>query len=192
MKYLFVLLSFLFISNVSAELLPTDTNFSRFINNLKIANIDFIQTKNIPNLKRPFTSKGKIKFERDKGFIWFQTEPNDFKFVSTKERYCTADTNNSLSKLPHYSDFSELIDKVLVNDYSMLNSAFSVEYTEKQQNWEIVLVPKIDEITDIFKQITVTGNLSQLFEIKFEYVNNSIVTIKFSHSKVVLNDEISC
>ena len=192
MKYLFVLLSLLFISNANAESLPTGTKFSSFINNLKNANVDFVQTKNIPNLKRPFISKGKVKFERDKGFIWLQTEPYDFKFVSTKERYCTADVNNSLSKLPHYSDFSELVDKVLVNDYSMLNSAFSVKYSEKQQNWEIVLERKIDEIADIFKQVTVTGNLDQLFEIKFEYVNNSIVTINFSHSKVVLNDEISC
>ena len=192
MKYLLALLSFFISIGAQAELPKKGSNFSIFMSGLQNADVDFVQTKTIPNIKRVFKSVGKIKFVRDKGFIWHQTEPSDFKFISTKKCYRTGNAKNSLSNLPHYSEFSELVDGVLNNNYSMLSSVFSVGYGENLKNWQLVLVPKIDEIKQIFKRITVKGDNSQMSEIKFEYKNNSVVTINFSPSKEALTDEIKC
>lgn len=190
MKYLFILLFFFIINNAGAEELKTDSNFSAFVNNLQTADVDFVQTKNIPNINRSFISTGKIKFVKEKGFIWQQLEPKEYKFISTKDHYRTGDTDNSLSELPHYSDLAELIDDIFNNDFSMLNSAFSIKYSESDENWFLLLIPEVDKIGDIFRQISINGNIFQINEIKFEYRNRSVVTISFSPSKVILKDEI--
>ncbi len=192
MRYIFLLLSFLIVKNAYAELSNTGNNFSSFIGNLKTAHVDFIQTKTIPNLSRQFQSSGKIKFIKDKGFIWHQSTPNDFIFISTPEQYCTKDESRSLSGLPHYSDFSELIDNVLNHDYTQLKNTFDITYKEEGNNWNLHLSPKITELSDIFKQITVKGDLVQISEVEFQYQNGSIVTIKFFLSKAKLSDEIKC
>ena len=125
MKFLVFLISIIFIGNLNAkELENSDYKlFKSFIDNLGVVNLDFEQTKKIPNIKKEFKNNGKLKFIKNKGLIWKEESPNNLSFIATKKCYLIKEgneikNNDKLNNLPHFDDIKNLIDKILNNDLS--------------------------------------------------------------------------
>ena len=151
MKFLVFLISIIFIGNLNAkELENSDYKlFKQFIDNLGVVNLDFEQTKKIPNIKKEFKNSGKLKFIKNKGLIWKEEAPNNLSFIATKKCYLIKEgneikNNDKLNNLPHFDDIKNLIDKILNNDLSELKETFNVDYNELINNsWNLTLTPKI-------------------------------------------------
>ena len=151
MKLLVFLISIIFIGNLNAkELENSDYKlFKSFIDNLGVVNLDFEQTKKIPNIKKEFKNSGKLKFIKNKGLIWKEEAPNNLSFIATKKCYLIKEgneikNNDNLNNLPHFDDIKNLIDKILNNDLSELKETFNVDYNELINNsWNLTLTPKI-------------------------------------------------
>jgi len=193
MKIRLAFFSFLFFVN-GALATPLDENalFSKCISTLQTKNLDFVMTKKIPHITRVFESAGKIKFERDKGFIFQQHYPNIFTFISTKDRYCTLKNSDELKKLPHFSDISQLIDDILSLDYNALNNSFEADYQDFQNAWKLELIPKISELKRLFNRFVLEGNADTINNITIEYKDGTVVKFTFFKAKDVIKDDIRC
>ena len=194
MKIWILFFCFLFFSNNAyAGSIGELSKINHLISNINNENFDFMMRKRIPNIGREFESKGKVKFVRNIGLIWVQSEPDKLTFATTKERYCINGTNGDLESLPYFSDISKLIDNVLNGNYSALDSVFKVDYSEKMpDNWELILISKDNKLKDIIKKIVVNGNSKQIIDIVIEYSNGMILSLFFTKAKVSLTDEIRC
>ena len=200
MKFLVFLISIIFIGNLNAkELENSDYKlFKSFIDNLGVVNLDFEQTKKIPNIKKEFKNSGKLKFIKNKGLIWKEEAPNNLSFIATKKCYLIKEgneikNNDNLNNLPHFDDIKNLIDKILNNDLSELKETFNVDYNELINNsWNLTLTPKILRIKRYIKTLKILGTRNEILNIEVHYVNKTIIYFNFSKAKVFLDDEIKC
>ena len=200
MKFIMFLISLVFVGNLSAkEIENSDYKlFKSFIDSLSVANLNFEQSKKIPNIKKEFKSSGKLKFIKNKGLIWKEETPNNFSFIATKECYLIKEgdeikNNDNLNNLPHFDDIKNLIDKILNNDLSELKEAFNVDYKELNKNsWNLILAPKISRIKKYINTLKIQGTTNEILNIEVQYVNKTIINFNFSKAKVFLDDEIKC
>lgn len=200
MKFLIFLISLIFVGNLNAkELESSDYKlFKSFIDNLSVVNLNFEQSKKIPNIKKEFKSSGKLKFIKNKGLIWKEETPNNLSFIATKECYLIKErnkikNNDNLNNLPHFDNIKNLIDKILNNDLRELKKTFDVDYNELNKNsWNLTLTPKISRIKKYIKTLKILGTTNEILNIEVHYVNKTVINFNFSKAKVFLDDEIKC
>ena len=181
-----------FVSRALAVPLDEHALFSKCIGSLQTENLDYVMNKKIPHVSRVFENAGKIKFERDKGFIFQQHYPNVFTFISTKDEYCTLEHSGELKKLPHFVDIAQLADDILSLNYNILNTSFEAEYEEFDDTWQLFLKPKISELKRLFNRFVLHGNASEINSIVVEYSDGTVVTFTFFKAKDIIKDEIRC
>lgn len=193
MKLLVFLISILFVFHVNATTLPENSAFAEFLHNLDIVTANFYQTKKIKDIKKTFKASGIVHFEKDKGFIWIQQQPKEFKFISTKDEYCTGNKVQKLEELPYFSHIKELIDNTLDGDKTLLIENFEITYDETSDfSWTIILDPKNTEMKDFINTVEMKGNKKVLSFLKINYTDESTLQFSFSNIKGQLKDEIKC
>ena len=73
-------------------------------------------------------------------------------------------------------------------------TVFNADYTEskKGQNWTLLATPKISNVAEFLKSITLIGNPTDLKQIVIKYTNKTTIIIDFKHMKTDSTDEIKC
>ncbi|MBR4806442.1 MAG: hypothetical protein IKZ64_01330, partial [Alphaproteobacteria bacterium] len=103
--------------------------FNTFTKNIGTVSASFEQMKILPETTKQFVSTGRVKFQKDVGFIWIQDTPTKQKFVSTKQQYCVDGVAQDLKNLPYFYYVREIIDSALNGDISGLQMVFNVDYS---------------------------------------------------------------
>ena len=175
-----------------------DAAFYKFIgdlneNNKRVAS--FIQTKTFLKYNKSFVVTGWVKFIKDVGVLWQQETPKKFQFVSTKGQYCLNDkTHREMSTLPYMDRIKNMVDEAIEGDFSKVEEAFFVDYSEdvNKKNWNLVLVPKLSRISGVIKKISLSGDVKNLLDFSIEYLNGVFISVVFDELNEERDNEIKC
>ncbi len=169
-----------------------DTLFAKFIENLDVRKALFTQTKSIPELELTFTSEGSIYFEKGKGVLFHQIQPEELTFTATKENYCIQAEKHSLDELPHYKKASAFFDLILSGKWEEIEKFFNLEYVQNKDSWHIGLTPTNKNISRFIQKIDLIGTKTDLTKIEFYYVNGTQIILDLTPGQKDETDEINC
>lgn len=187
----FIILLLLFFG-FNAQSMPANTTVSRFLANTQKITLHFEQTKNIPDIEKPFQSSGIFQFVKNKGFIIKQEKPKAQNFVSTTERFCFGDKNEELKNLPYFSNIKRLIDDLLSGNIDKLDELFDIGYIENTNSWQMTLTPTRNDMKSFISKINLTGNETQITNLVIEYTDGTKINVDFSVIEQDLTNEIDC
>lgn len=170
------------------------TTLKTFTDNLGVAYASYTQSKTLPESTKVFRARGTVYFVKGIGFKWKQLDPKSFDFTSTLDSYCVNGNKNELSSLPYFSQIQSVIQDMLNGDMDKFLTVFNADYTEskKGQNWTLLATPKISNVAEFLKSITLIGNPTDLKQIVIKYTNKTTIIIDFKHMKTDSTDEIKC
>ncbi len=193
MKYIFFLFFSIFFScYVRADSIAQDALMVRFFTHLQKMTLHFEQTKTIPQIERSFKTSGIFQFEKNKGIIVRQEKPDLQTFVSTTEEFCFNNKKDSLEKLPHFSDVKDLMDHLLAGDMSDLEQIFEMSYSEKDEIWQLEVIPLRKDMKKFIQKITIKGSVDVIKRLVIEYKDGTKMDIHYTPVRRDLTDEIKC
>ena len=190
MKKIVVLLIFLY--GFNAWSMPANSIVSRFLTNTQKITLYFEQTKNIPDIEKPFQSTGIFQFVKNKGFIVKQEKPKAQNFISTTERFCFEDKTEELKNMPYFSDIKRLIDDLLSGNMDRLEQIFDVAYIENTDSWQMTLTPVRNDMKSFILKVHLTGNEEQITNLIIDYTDGTKINVDFSAIDEDLTNEIDC
>ena len=167
-KLLFILFSFmtsfLFCQNLSIQ-----EKINAHFKNLTEIDCDYRQEKQLSMLKEPLISTGTFKYKKSGEIIWNQETPFKEKFFINQE------TENKFDKYINQFIISILSGEILTN------KKLSIIYSEKENNFIVLITPKKGVMKKKIKNITLTFNKNKITLNKLELLSNDhdITTINF-------------
>lgn len=192
MKKIILLLLLLPFGVYAGELVNME-RFDTFTKNLGTVSASFEQMKILPETTKQFVSTGRVKFQKDVGFVWIQDTPTKQKFVSTKQQYCVDGTAQDLKNLPYFYYVREIIDSALNGDISGLQMVFNIDYSEYgKTQWQMTVRPRFTAVADILQDVVMYGSTTELTKAIITYNDGTIVIIQFKPQKTEIQDEIVC
>ncbi|WP_277036833.1 LolA family protein [Turicimonas muris] len=149
---------------------------------LRQGSADFFQTKTLSQ-GLTLKSSGHLSLSNSKGLAWIQTKPflqktliNDKSVLlqtqSEEPREITASENPEVYKM--VSTLKSLFEGNQAN----LEKNFSVTVSGNSQIWKMTLIPKIEPLSKIVKEISVDGG-KQLKDIQIEEISGAKTLITF-------------
>lgn len=189
-----IVLFLLLISGVAhADDIPDMQRFDTFTKNLGTVSATFEQMKILPESTKHFVTKGRVKFQKDVGFIWLQDSPTKQTFVSTKTKYCLDGVAQDLNSLPYFYYVREIIDQALNGNIAGLQTVFKIDYSEYGKDmWQMTARPRLVAVADILQDMVMYGNTTDLTKVIITYNDGTIVIIQFNRAKSEITDEIAC
>ena len=167
--------------------------FETFTKNIDTVSATFNQMKLVPESTKRFVATGRVKFQKDVGFVWIQDNPTKQVFVSTKKKYCIDGVAQDLNSLPYFYYVREIIDDALNGDISGLEKVFNLDYSEYGKNlWQITATPKYDSVADIMQDVVMYGSTTELTKVIITYQNGTVIIIQFDPMNTEIKDEIAC
>ncbi len=164
-----------------------------FTRNLSALSASFEQIKILPESAKKFVARGRVKFQKDIGFIWMQESPEKQVFVSTKDKYCVNGKSQDLNALPYFYYVRSMIDNALNGNITDLESVFKIDYAEYGKTlWQLTAKPRIDAVADILQDIVMYGALTELTKVIITYNDGTIIILQFKSGGVEIKDEIAC
>ncbi|HHR6130436.1 TPA: outer membrane lipoprotein carrier protein LolA [Providencia alcalifaciens] len=160
MRYILVFLAF-FCSFASAMTLD---ELQATLTKNEVVRADFVQERQIKNIKTPLISKGKMLLSQDKGLWWQQTEPFKTTLILRENEMIQRmdgqeDQRITLENNPQMFQFNSLMRALVKADKAVLDNHFALEFSDKGQNqWELVLVPTTTPLDKIFSRIELSGS----------------------------------
>tara|TARA_B110000459_G_C16616635_1_gene499242 strand:+ start:1228 stop:1746 length:519 start_codon:yes stop_codon:yes gene_type:complete len=141
---------------------------SHFIN-LEHIECNYKQEKKLSMLSEPLISTGIFKYERNRNIIWEQQIPFK-KTFSINDK-----SENKLDK--HINQFITSI----INGEILEDKRLEVIYSQKNDNYMIVMIPKKGVIKKRIKKITLTFRKKIISLNRFEIIfkNSDVTNIKF-------------
>ena len=177
---------------VGATSIPENAALVHLLTHVQRMTLNYKQTKTIPEIEKPFKSSGIFQFEKNKGLIIKQEKPYSQVFVATLEKYCQGDKTNSLKDLPHFSDIKSITDHLLSGNLTDLEKIFEITYTEKNNQWQMNMIPINKEMKNFIQKIALTGNTNTIKTIIIEYTDGTKMHVNYSPIQQDLTHEIKC
>lgn len=188
-KYIIALV--IIVSGVAhAENMP---HFDTLTKNLGTVSASWHQMKILPETTKKFMSDGRVKFEKDVGFIWIQDKPVKQVFVSTTQKYCVDGIAQDLNSLPYFYYIRSMINNALNGNIDDLEMVFKIDYSEYgKNNWQMTARPRLTAVADILQDMVIYGTTDDLTKAIITYNDGTIVIITFNRGIAEIQDEIAC
>lgn len=160
MKYILTFLAFFCSSAYAMSLDELQATLTK----QGIVRADFVQEKQIKNIKTPLISKGKMLISQEKGLWWQQTEPFGTTLILRENEMIQRmdgqeDQRMTLEDNPQMFQFNALMRALVKADKTVLESHFKLEFLDKGQNqWALILIPTTTPLDKIFSRIELSGN----------------------------------
>lgn len=185
---------FLFAVIISGRAYAIDMpRFDTFTNNLGTVSASFNQMKILPETTKQFVSTGRVKFQKNAGFIWMQDTPTKQTFISTKQKYCLNGVAQDLNSLPYFYYVRSMIDNALNGNRADLETLFVIDYYEYGKNdWQMTARPRFTAVADIVQDMVMYGNTTDLTKVIITYNDGTIVIVQFNRGIAEIQDEIAC
>jgi hypothetical protein len=127
-----------------------------------VVQAEFVQTKKMTALRRPFISRGRMVFSRQDGLFWWIEEPlkmgywlGEAKMVEilpNGERREQATASN-----PALAQISRVMRSMLAAQASTLVENFDVHASGRTSQWVLTLVPKQAQLLQHVRRIQLSG-----------------------------------
>ncbi|MCO6557176.1 MULTISPECIES: outer membrane lipoprotein carrier protein LolA [Gilliamella] len=150
----------------------------------KTIHADFIQERYINGLSAPLHSSGKMIISQDLGLWWQQLTPFIMTLKMNQQRMEQSVDGQqpqiiTAENQPQLFQFNHLLTAIFTADKQLLENNFEIILSEQNQQWTLILTPKIAPLNKIFKQITLHGNTYlQTIAIDDKQDDKTIITFK--------------
>ncbi len=159
MKYFIILSVFIFGVAHAITLDDIQKNFSE----QKTVRANFVQERQIKNIKTPLISKGSMLLSQEKGLWWQQTEPfvttlilNDNEMIQRMEGQ--ADQKITANSNPQMFQFNALMKALVKADKAVLEDNFELNFSDMGQGlWRLDLTPVTTPLNKLFNKIELQG-----------------------------------
>lgn len=128
------------------------------------ADATWTMTKDLPNLKAPIISSGRVSCWREKGMIWQTLEPFEEEIRITKAAITfIVDDEQEIQpsdEMPYYEDICEATDDFLQGDIDAFEDLFTWTWSETPDTgaWTMILEVERRQLRRLFTTITLTGH----------------------------------
>ncbi len=110
----------------------------------------FVQEKHLKVLSQPFVTKGNYHYQQNFGLVWHTQQPIESEMKITTEGVSERQPDGDFKTLTTNSQFSELLLTLFSGEQQSLRQQFTLE----QQNNELTLTPKAEQIARVILKIT--------------------------------------
>ncbi len=185
MKYFIILLVFIFGVAHAITLDDIQKNFSE----QKTVRANFVQERQIKNIKTPLISKGRMLLSQEKGLWWQQTEPfvttlilNDNEMIQRMEGQ--ADQKITANSNPQMFQFNALMKALVKADKAVLEDNFELNFSDMGQGlWQLDLTPMTTPLDKLFNKIELQGT-TELKQVILIDKQGDITKIHFKDNQV--------
>lgn len=145
----------------------------------------FQQTKHIAILSKPLVSTGYLLVSDDHGVVWQTSEPLKGTIVINNDSLKQFNKHDQAVSAPANSNqkASQLISStflaILAGDFEQLERNFSAELICDQEQWQIQLQAKHDDMQRLLTDITITGN-TNIQQLTFAEANGDTTELVFT------------
>jgi hypothetical protein len=153
---------YLFVGGACAKTLPWLSSAEQ--------NGSFVQKKHLVVLSKPFVTKGTYQYKHATGLDWQTLTPITNHLNISVHGVIEIQSDGSRKTLTTDTRFSELLLAIFSGDQHKIEQQFSIEQTKDS----LKLTPKSEQISDIFREISVQIENQSIQEITlFEPAGNS-------------------
>ena len=185
---LLVLVSWWWLSSIATANEPSTLpdQIAKRVADFPVIYADFLQTKAVPALKRPITTRGKLIYSKQFGVWWSIEQPYQISYLLAENKIVEIDRQGnkktrSTQEIPSLAQVSRVFRSLLRADLKVLEDYFTPQMKGTEQHWQLQLLPK-QQLTSIFKQVSAEGG--QFIElIQLDEANGDVTTIRFTHSR---------
>lgn len=145
----------------------------------------FQQTKRIAILSKPLVSTGYLLVSDDHGVVWQTSEPLKGTIVINNDSLKQFNKDDQAVSAPTNSNqkASQLISStflaILAGDFEQLERNFSAELICDEQQWQIQLQAKHDDMQRLLTDITIIGN-TNIQQLTFAEANGDTTKLVFT------------
>lgn len=137
----------------------------------------FEQKKHLVVLSKPFITKGTYLYKKDNGLDWHTVSPITNYLNISEDGVVETLSDGSRKTLTTDTRFSELLLAIFSGEQRKIEQQFFIEQTGDS----LKLTPKAEQISDIFRQISVKIEDQSIKEITlFESAGNSTQILLFA------------
>lgn len=171
----------------AAEYPASLTQASTRMKDMASLRANFIQTKRLPALSKPFVIHGTLFYQRGQGIIWRIEKPYRYTYLLQAERITEIGPDGS-RKVRDSRDFAALaqinqvFQAVMQADLDILKRHFSLAASGSDARWQVRLLPKQGVVQQNLREILAAGS-AHVEEILISGVNGDTTRIEFSGSR---------
>jgi len=150
---------------------------------------DFTQTKQMPALKRPLITSGKLLYSKAQGVIWQISKPYPISYILSEDKVVEISADGSRKEravrdMPGFAQISRIFKAMLSGDVNALNGYFDnkIQIEPNQAGWQLQLTPKQTQTLRFVQGIVVTGN-QFVSSINIQEPNAASTAIVFSKTE---------
>lgn len=172
----------------------TDKNLDQFtatqqqLAKLQTVQGDFIQTQQIAALSIPLTTTGSFLLSKKSGLNWEQKQPFSAKITLTQDKLVQQMGNSqpvviTKQEQPLLFNVTQVVMNIFNGRVEELHEYFHVYFLGNQQDWQMALVPKSENMAKAISSIELQGG-AYIRQVEIKEANNNQMTIQFNHVKV--------
>ena len=145
---------------------------------------NFIQSRQIAQLPLPLTSQGSFVFDGADQLDWLVTSPVQSQVLLYADRVVQIDASGEAqtmtrARFPVVGLLGGVFFGVLSGDLASLQEQFTIETLPTAQGWGLTLLPRTDQLKQMFISIQLRGG-TYLNQIDLEEITGDKQTITFS------------
>lgn len=150
---------------------------------------DFTQTKQMPALKRPLITSGKLLYSKTQGVIWQISKPYPISYILSEDKVVEVSADGvrkerAVRDMPGFAQISRIFKAMLSGDVNALNGYFDnkIQIEPNQAGWQLQLTPKQTQTLRFVQGIVVSGN-QFVSSINIQEPNAASTAIVFSKTE---------
>lgn len=157
---------------------------------------DFEQQRHIAMFEQPLASSGQFLLAKERGLLWHQTSPFPVSLVLTEDKLRQTFSNQPAQVITKQQNpmafyFSHIFLSVFHGDTEQLKQQFELDFSLRDEQWQLTLLPLSAPLNSVFKQIILSGQ-QDINRLVLEEIRGDKTEIAFSkqrHHPETLTDE---
>ncbi len=155
-------------------------------------NASFVQYKEIPALPQPLKSSGVIWMSEQSELVWQVNKPiKSTMLISQGEltQFNRKDKRLDSSKMTAPSGLATLLFSIANGDIDKMSEQFNLKLTCRESAWEILLVPKDEQLSQFLKELKLIGS-TQLHAFSYLEQRGDKTRVELTHLDASLSVEL--
>lgn len=145
---------------------------------------DFEQRRTMEMFSQPLTSSGHFIIHKESGLLWQQTAPFPVNLILTDEKLSQKIGNQPAQVMTEKENpmafyFSHIFLSLFDGNAQQLDQQFTSEFSEKNNDWTLMLTPNKAPLNSVFSRISISGE-QYVDQIELTELRGDKTTILFS------------
>jgi len=132
------------------------------IEHYPVLRAEFVQTRQMAEMKRPLLTRGRLTFARGQGVLWQIEQPMRMSYVLGEKRVVEIGSDGvrrerALREVPGLAQVGRVLRALLGADLGALQEYFDVVVDGDEGRWEITLKPRQAQLAQFLSGMQLSG-----------------------------------